>query len=63
MLCVIPGIKSPLLLRQKKLAAAPADGEESDVNSVELVGSCYVHGLMEGQIFSEGVGEKEFVIL
>jgi hypothetical protein len=62
-LCVIPGIKSPLLLRQKKLAAALAGGEESDVNSVEVVGSCYVHGLMEGQIFSEGVGEKKFAIL
>jgi hypothetical protein len=36
--CVSPGLQWPLLLRKKENEA-----------SLELVGSCYVHGLMDGE--------------
>lgn len=45
LLCVLPGVEMPILLRRKKSCQA-----ESDDEAVwELVGYCYAHGVMGGE--------------
>jgi hypothetical protein len=48
--CVAPGLKSPLLFRRMGFDGA----EGMDCRAVQLVGSCYVHGIMNG----ESIGQE-----
>ncbi|KAK0618943.1 hypothetical protein B0T14DRAFT_565845 [Immersiella caudata] len=55
-ICVFPGGRVPFLLRQRR---------NSSVSSYELIGECYVHGIMfgEGRPFANAVGEVEMFSL
>ena len=56
--CVLAGGSVPLVLRQR---AGGADAHH------ELVGECYVHGIMNGEAVeiakSKGVQQREFVLV
>lgn len=52
--CLLYGAETPFLLRRKPCH------EEQDV--YELVGECYVHGIMQGQALSMGITSTAFVL-
>lgn len=57
--CVVPGLKSPSLFRRMDFDRA----EGMDSRPVQLVGSCYVHGIMNGEsIGQELKALKEYVV-
>lgn len=50
LVCVLPGMHSPLVLREKQHSA----GENGAERAWELVGDCYAHGLMFGEALNSG---------
>jgi hypothetical protein len=59
-ICIAPGVTSPFLLRQKPKQNTP-DGEASD--TYLLVGSCYVHGLMEREAVFTDITTEHLIIV
>jgi hypothetical protein len=58
LLCVLPGVDMPILLRPKKSCEAESDDE----TVWELVGYCYAHGLMRGEALDPGSERRMFRI-
>lgn len=54
---LIQGLRMPLVLRDKARAVITVDGRERKVRAWELLGDCYVHGIMEGQVWEDRKGE------
>lgn len=49
-LCVVPGFERPVLLRRKPRPKLQGDIDEE---SFEFVGTCYAHGIMDGEVLQE----------
>jgi hypothetical protein len=62
LLILVKGLHQPLMLRQ---AVAPGCDDEMKEESWQLVGSCYVHGLMDGTFVpnSEDEVKRSFTII
>lgn len=56
---IILGARTTLLLR-KSTDSSP--GEESEVQPYELVGGCYIHGMMNGEAMDESY-QMESILL
>lgn len=54
--CVVHGSQSPLLIRRSQKV-------ESSATKFELVGTCFVHGLMYGEAFDLGIPEEDIVLV
>lgn len=56
--CVLFGMQTPVVLRKIKDAASGL----GDENSYELVGECYMHGMMDGEMLEAGFEKRDFVL-
>lgn len=56
-IAVLRGCNVPLLLRHP-----PTDSGTSPPNRFMVVGDCYVHGLMNGEAFDQGIEEQDIVL-
>jgi hypothetical protein len=59
-ICVVPGLAKPLLLRP---AERIGDWDGEDSSTWELVGECYLHGVMRGEALEWGKEYEDVVIL
>ncbi|KAL5113646.1 hypothetical protein ACEQ8H_008485 [Pleosporales sp. CAS-2024a] len=48
---LVKGLSMPLVMRNKGTANVTAEGREQVVQTWEMLGDCYVHGVMEGQVW------------
>jgi Heterokaryon incompatibility protein (HET) len=58
LLCVLPGVEMPILLRRKKSCEVESDDE----TVWELVGYCYAHGAMGGEALISGLERRIFKV-
>jgi hypothetical protein len=60
MVCILRGLRMLFLFRQNT-----GHGERDGYGKEEvwdIVGNCYVHGLMEGEVLSQDRQEKHYVV-
>ena len=57
-LCIIPWFEKPVLLRSKPYLDKEAGGKEK----YQLVGVCYVHGIMDGEALKNSPSTRTFII-
>jgi len=55
---VVPGVSTPIMLRQQKNIIAPT----GSAKEYQLVGECYAHGLMNGEGLGMELELEELVI-
>jgi len=66
--CVFIGGRTPCILRQASTGRQPfktgkdSRAEESSTFSYILVGECYMHGMMDGEMMNLGKSVEEFII-
>jgi len=59
MVCLFMGAQVPFLLRP----LSTSDGERSNQKPIyQLVGECYVHGMMDGEGMRQGLRVQKFYI-
>lgn len=56
---LVQGLRMPLVLRDKGRASVTVDGREKMLRIWEMLGDCYVHGVMDGQLWEKREGECE----
>jgi hypothetical protein len=62
-ICIICGAQTPFVLRKREREIPAGDDHTASQGEVEyecqykLVGECYVHGVMDGEVMTRG-GEK-----
>jgi hypothetical protein len=54
--CVVHGGQSPLLMR-------PVKKDDGSGLKFKLVGTCYIHGLMDGEAFDLGLPQQDIVLV
>jgi hypothetical protein len=60
---IVMGAQTPFVLRPAEGAGVGGDGQGTGEKCYELVGECYVHGMMDGEGVTDGYAAAEKIIL